>query len=96
MFYHSLRGKTMSWSASTSTTKYGTRYYYQGSDEDEARKMVNLLLMAVIESKGSATVSLTRSEDELQPEIMESYVVAAGIILREEGKLIEGEEYLRD
>lgn len=86
----------MSWSASTSTTIYGTRYCYQGSDEDEARKTVNRLLMAAIENKGSATVSWTRREEELQPEIMESYVFAAGKIIREEGKSVEGEEYLRD
>jgi hypothetical protein len=84
-----------SWSASTSTTKYGTRYYYQGSDEDEAREMVNLLLMAVIESEGSTTVLLIRRETGQPIEIMEAYVVAAGKIIREEGKLIEGEEYLR-
>jgi hypothetical protein len=52
--------------------------------------------MAAIGSKGSATVSWTRREEELQPEIMESYVFAAGKIKREEGKSVEGEECLRD
>ena len=52
--------------------------------------------MAAIDSKGSATVSWTRREEELQPEIMESYAVAAGKIKREEGKSVEGEECLRD
>ncbi len=73
------------WGASTFTVEHVTRRYYHGSNEDEARKTANLLLAGVVDSGGTATVTLYVNDLP-----METYKVENGYIVSEGGKLLEG------